>query len=332
MARYSVPITARPLAQHSPCLPARQPQGAHEWPRHKVIWPLRRMARTIEALRWGSRSWRPHFAQGGGDAGAAYSLGPRQMTHATWLRYDGGAPRHRSRIAVGAMRLLDCFAPLFSYGLLVDEQTGPQASPTELASVQARARVLVDQARTAGLAEGKSLADVEMASFAAVAGFDEMIKRHEGWEDQASPLQLSLFHTGGAASEFFDHLARLASDAEEVREVFSMALLLGFTGQYYYEQGDGGELGRIKALYCRPSATASEVLQSLQREPITPQPYQAAGSPALHLPGAWAGRRTVQWVATFVVLLVLVAFVAPVFSRAIPAQAWYVAALLVAVV
>lgn len=230
------------------------------------------------------------------------------------------------------MRLLECFSPVFAYGLQLDEQARTGAPLEALAPLQARASGMVVEARTASLAEGKPLPQVEMAAFAAVAWFDEVVMRHDRWKNQGNPLQQRLFRTSEAASEFFDHLAGLPSDADEVREVFGMALLLGFAGQYYYERGDGGELGRIKALHCRPSVTAPAILQSLQRDPITPQPYLAPGSPLLRLPGAWASRRAVQRVATLVVWLVLAAFVGPIFSSAAPAQAWYLAGLAVTVI
>jgi len=229
------------------------------------------------------------------------------------------------------MRLLESFAPLFAYGLQLDEQAGKHNIPDDqLASVQLRARALVEQARMSALAEGRPLAEVELAGFAVVAWFDEVVTRHGGWRNQGSPLQLLLFHTGNAANEFFDLLGGLSGNVEEVREVFGMALLLGFTGQYYYEHGDTGELGRIKALYSHAWAGAPALLQSLQRDSITPQPYRTQGSPVLRLPGPVAGRRTVLWVAATLVLLVLVSFVAPAYSHAISEQAWFVAGIAVA--
>nr|WP_199042556.1 type VI secretion protein IcmF/TssM N-terminal domain-containing protein [Dyella sp. ASV24] len=234
--------------------------------------------------------------------------------------------------AIDAMRLLECFAPLFAYGLLIDEQAASQNLPDdEWPSVHARALALVDQGRGAAFARGKPLAEVELAAFAAVAWLDEVATRRGGWGSGVGPLQQVLFRTGSAATEFFDQLGRLGSGEDEVREVFSMALLLGFAGQYYYEQGDGGELGRIKALYCPAGTSASAVLQSLQRESVTPQPYMTPGSPVLRLPGTWMGRRLAQLVATLVVLLVFVAFVAPVFSQGVSEQAWFMGGIIVAV-
>lgn len=229
------------------------------------------------------------------------------------------------------MRLLECFAPLFSLGLAIDDQPSMPAIQGELAPLQARVRALIEQARKLALDHGKTLSDVEVAGFAVVAWFDEIVMRQAARWDKATPLQVSLFHTGDAASEFFDHLARLEGDAEEVREVFGMALLLGFTGQYYYEHNDSGELGRIKALHCRPYAGASSVLQSLHRDAITPQPYQAPDSPTRRRPASWAGSRTSLQLAAAVVMLVLLSFVAPVFSGAMPAQAWYLAGIVLAI-
>lgn len=238
----------------------------------------------------------------------------------------------RALTAIGAMRLLECFAPLFAYGLLIDEQAASQnLSDDELPSVHARALALVEQSRGAAFARGKALADVELAAFAVAAWFDEVITRQGGWRNQATPLQQTLFRTGSAATEFFDQLGRLGSGEDEVREVFSMALLLGFSGQYYYEQGDTGELGRIKALYCPASTGAATVLQTLQRESVTPQPYMVPGSPVLRLPVTWMGRRLAQLVAALLVLLVFVAFVAPVFSQSLSEQAWFTGGIIVAV-
>ncbi|AIF47062.1 hypothetical protein HY57_07160 [Dyella japonica A8] len=230
------------------------------------------------------------------------------------------------------MRLLECFAPLFAYGLLIDEQAATQNLPDdEWPSIHARALALVEQGRGAAFALGKPLAEVELAAFAAVAWLDEVAMRCGGWGHRVSSLQQTLFRTGSAATEFFDQLGRLGNNEEEVREVFSMALLLGFSGQYYYEQGDSGELGRIKALYCPAGTTAQAVLQSLQRESVTPQPYMTPGSPVLRLPATWVGRRLAQLVAAVVVVLVFVAFVAPVFSQAVSEQAWFVGGIVVAV-
>jgi type IV/VI secretion system ImpK/VasF family protein len=247
--------------------------------------------------------------------------------------WQSAAGRYSARpagMAVSAMRLLECFSPLFSYGLQIDEQAAAHAVTDDLATVQARAQALLEQARTLALAEGKSLTDVEMAAFAVVAWFDEMVMRHDDAWDHAVPLQLALFHTGGAASEFFDHLAGLGSHADEVREVYSMALLLGFVGQYYYEDGDNGELGRIKALHCPTSVNAPTLLQSLQRDAITSQPYRAPGSPLMHLQAVWTGRPA-PFVAGSLVLLVLLAFVAPALSSAMSTQAWYAVAVAMAI-
>lgn len=268
--------------------------------------------------------------------GRMHEQADRRVSESTGVVWQRGTDRsfslraRPSGMALGAMRLLEYFLPLFSYGLLIDEQASAHALSDDLATVQAKAQALLAQGRQLALVEGKAPTDVELAGFAVVAWFDEMIGRHDDAWDHVAPLQLALFHTGGAASEFFDHLAGLGSQAEEVREVYGMALLLGFVGQYYYERGDQGELGRIKALHCPSCVNAQALLQSLQRDAITPQPYRAPGAPVNHLQAAWMGRPA-PFVAGSVVLLVLLAFVAPVVSSAMSTQAWYLAAVAVVI-
>ncbi|MES2532648.1 MAG: hypothetical protein V4636_16535, partial [Pseudomonadota bacterium] len=50
-------------------------------------------------------------------------------------------------------------------------------------------------------------------------------------------------------SEFFHHLAGLTARDNAVREVYLDVLEKGFKGQYYYEDGDGGELGKLKRMH-----------------------------------------------------------------------------------
>jgi len=103
------------------------------------------------------------------------------------------------------MRLLECFAPLFAYGLLIDEQAASQnVFEDELPSVHARALALVEQSRGAAFARGRALAEVELAAFAVTAWFDEVVGRHGGWRSPVNPLQLTLFRTSGAVSPVSD--------------------------------------------------------------------------------------------------------------------------------
>jgi hypothetical protein len=53
----------------------------------------------------------------------------------------------------------------------------------------------------------------------------------------------------------------------------------GFRGQYYFENGDGGELGKLKALHARQLAAPPLALDELATEHITPQPYSTPDPP-----------------------------------------------------
>ncbi|MEO8777042.1 MAG: DotU family type IV/VI secretion system protein [Rhodanobacter sp.] len=184
-------------------------------------------------------------------------------------------------------RLLAFFTPLLSFGLAVDEQIAGGNPPGSVEEVYARARSVTEQARSAALAAGKPAAAVESAAFAVVAWFDEIITRNPSWWSQASPLQVSLFNTNNAGNEFFEHLSNLRGGDEEVREVYYHVLLLGFVGQYYYETGDQGELGKVKELNSRQLPLSPAPLHTLREEQITPQPYQMKDPPGPRYPRQW---------------------------------------------
>ena len=84
-------------------------------------------------------------------------------------------------------------------------------------------------------AGGFSAADTQDCLFAVVAWLDELAMSHlwtgaTTW--RLAPLQRHYFATTRAGVEFFDRLEALASDATQVREVFGLALLAGFSGRY----------------------------------------------------------------------------------------------------
>ncbi|MEO6800595.1 MAG: DotU/TssL family secretion system protein [Rhodanobacter sp.] len=184
-------------------------------------------------------------------------------------------------------RMLAYFTPLLSFGLAVDEHIAAGNPPGSVEEVYARARTLIEQARSAALAAGKPAPAVESAAFAVVAWFDEIITRNPSWWSQASPLQVSLFNTNNAGNEFFDHLSNLRGGDEEVREVYYHVLLLGFVGQYYYETGDQGELGKVKELNSRQLPLPPAPLHTLREEQITSQPYQMKDPPGPRYPRQW---------------------------------------------
>lgn len=169
-------------------------------------------------------------------------------------------------------RLLDVYAALFSFGLELDASLAAVRGARHAASARREALALFEAARVKAAAQGGTAAQVELASFAVAAWFDEILERMPG-ADEAASLQLTLFNSSNAHSEFFHHLAALGADDDAVREVYWYALASGFKGQYYFESGDDGELGKLKTLHGRQLQPAPFDLATLAKETLTPQPY-----------------------------------------------------------
>lgn len=188
----------------------------------------------------------------------------------------------------GPPRLFEFFAPAFAFGVAVDRAVAAgEAGAGEAAAVVAKMRGLLDEARGAADAAGKPHEQVESAAFAVVAWFDEIVTRNPAWWNQARPLQVELFNTNNAGNEFFEHLGNLKTGEAEVREVYYHALLLGFVGQYYYETGNTGELGKLKELHGRQLPIAPAPTHTLREEKITPQPYAIKDPIGPRYPRRW---------------------------------------------
>jgi type IV/VI secretion system ImpK/VasF family protein len=179
------------------------------------------------------------------------------------------------------------FSPVFSFGLELDERIAANESNSAVEAVQGQARALLQQAKATALASGKRPEHVESAVFAAVSWFDEIVTHNPAWWNGAQPLQVQLFNTNNAGNEFFHHLSILKADEDEVREVYYHALLLGFLGQYYYENGDTGDLGKLKELHGRQLPVPPAPLHTLREELITPQPYAMKDPQGPRYPTLW---------------------------------------------
>ena len=169
-------------------------------------------------------------------------------------------------------RLYDCFSALVSFGLALDASVAAGMPMLAHGAAQQEARRLLEAARGAADAQGTPAAQVELAAFAMVAWIDEVLARHPG-ANGTPALQVQLFNSNNAHSEFFHHLSALGADDDAVREVYWHALALGFKGQYYFEDGDRGELGKLKDLHGRQLALHPAAAGSLAQERITAQPY-----------------------------------------------------------
>ncbi|MDE2406827.1 MAG: DotU family type IV/VI secretion system protein [Xanthomonadaceae bacterium] len=204
-------------------------------------------------------------------------------------------------------RLLQHFAPLFSFGLALDEKVSSNQASEAAAAVLARARELIERAKSSALADGKRPEQTDDAVFAVVAWIDEIMARNPVWlTSGTSPLQVTMFTTNNAGNEFFTHLSVLKQEQDEVREVYYHALLCGFVGQYYYENGDTGELGKLKELHGRQLPLAPAPIHTLREEKITQQPYSVADPSGPKLPRQWD--RALLAIGALIALLIPVAY------------------------
>jgi len=199
--------------------------------------------------------------------------------------------------------LLVHFSELFSIGLSLDDKLNRQEAQTKTADqVYAALRTRLDEARRSAQDDGKRAADIEAAAFAVVAWVDEVIARHHDWWSGSTPLQVTLFGTRNAGNEFFSHLEKLDAKQDEAREVYYVALCLGFQGQYYYDIGETGELARMKDLNSRQLPVAPAHLAAVADEKITAQPYSVQDPAGPKIPSKWP-----EWIAKSAVLVAVFA-------------------------
>lgn len=141
-------------------------------------------------------------------------------------------------------RIAEAFGAVFALIL----QLRATADYGDAETLRERTLGLFQEAATAALARDADRADVDAATFALVAFFDEAVllsewSGREGW--MARPLQLQLYDRYDAGEQFFVRLRELlaADGREEALEVYYLAMALGFKGQYQIHGQD--ELRRL---------------------------------------------------------------------------------------
>jgi type IV/VI secretion system ImpK/VasF family protein len=179
-----------------------------------------------------------------------------------------------------APSLREVFTPLLSYMLLFAHTPAEQQRP--FADVRGTVERLLDQQRQAIKRNDIPQADYDSACFAVVAWLDECVLRcaHDSnpalcdqW--RRAPLQAQLFNTANAGEEFFERLGRLGPAQKDVRELYFLALALGFRGRYY----DDAQSAQLIELRRQAAATLSMPIGDLlefekRQERITPEPYE----------------------------------------------------------
>jgi len=212
-------------------------------------------------------------------------------------------------------RLIDHYASLIAFGLELDASIAGGMPSVSAEQAQQGALLLIAQARKAAIATGQSSHAVESASFAMVAWFDEIVARNPAWDNAITPLQVRLFNSNNAHSEFFHHLSALQPQEGEVREVYWHAMVHGFAGQYYFERDDAGELGKLKDLHGQQLPVPPLSLATLAQDRITPQPYSLPDPPGPRVPQR-RERATVRVAAALALLLPVIWLLGSLFSPA----------------
>ena len=133
------------------------------------------------------------------------------------------------------MKLIDCFIPFFA--LVRHFQSAPEG---DAAALSGRLDGMVNDARNRSRDAGYADADIEEALFAAAAWADETLIAASGWSSAADwqryLLQRRYFSVSNAGVAFFERLGKLAPEQAAVREVYGLALGLGFAGRYGYDR------------------------------------------------------------------------------------------------
>ena len=202
--------------------------------------------------------------------------------------------------------LFSYFCDVFSTGLEVDEALSGGKETRSAQEVNEQLSRTVKTARERALVAGKREQDVSEAAFALIAWLDELVGRHHDTGAAPTPLQVGAFSTSNAGNEFFSHLEKLTTEQDEVREIYYLALCLGFQGQYFYETGDGGDLGRLKDLHSRQLPVRPAPVHTLREEKITPQPYSVNDPAGIRLPGS--PERMLLWAALAFALLLPIGY------------------------
>ena len=141
------------------------------------------------------------------------------------------------------------------------------------AALRAQLLALLAPLPAAATAQGVPPEETEEARFALVAWADEVILKaswpgHDEWLRE--PLQMQLYRTNRAGNEFFTHLSRLRPEQHAAREVYFLALALGFEGQY---QGQAAERRALVAREYEALRAAERVTETSREQQLTPDAY-----------------------------------------------------------
>lgn len=170
-------------------------------------------------------------------------------------------------MAGGLLRAASDFATLVQLVARAPENALPRAS-----ELRRQFQELLDGFARTGAADGVSQAEIEEARFALIAWADEvaLAARWSG-RDEWQRLQQQAYNTTNAGVEFYEHLARLRPEQGAAREIYFLALALGFQGRY---AGVEGERQAVVSHQYSMLRANSRVLELSRERAIAPGAYR----------------------------------------------------------
>jgi type IV/VI secretion system ImpK/VasF family protein len=150
----------------------------------------------------------------------------------------------------------------------------PYETMPTAAAVRSQLLALLEPVSKGSQVEGIPPEEIEEARFALVAWADEVLLRRD-WsgrsEWQRETLQMHLYRTTRAGNEFFDRLTRLGPGQNAAREIYYLALVCGFEGQYAGQEAERRALIQHQFEMLRAAGVAHDALREGR---ITPTAYQ----------------------------------------------------------
>ncbi len=265
------PFSVTPADPFAPPPPVPAPAPAPRAPDPFTVQPLGDSSDPFATLK------------GGPGSGGAFDSAVRHD------RYQGGTGVDLPDAFGTERTLAGAFSAVFS--LILQIRAADRLG--DATALRQRIEALLGEAARSARTVGASDADVDEATFAAIAFLDEAVLGTEwpgrdGWS--AQPLQLAHYDRYDAGEQFFDRLKRLLDEGgtrTAVLEVYYLCLALGFKGRYAIQ---GREVLRrlVEDLHGRLERAngAAGVLSPRGRSREVPAQAEAGGVPTWAL---WLG-------------------------------------------
>ena len=181
------------------------------------------------------------------------------------------------------MRLCNCFMDLIAYGIYF--RTEKALSNPSVKEMQSTIHQLLRQSKKCREEEALSLADYDDARFAVVAWLDETMMK-SAWtgkdEWKTTLLQRKYYNTFAAGEQFFEKLEKLEPDQNEIREVYHLCLMAGFSGKYSaFEEDDPRTLHHVMSRNLKRLTGTSDNLTATAQQTLFKEAYGLDDKPEM---------------------------------------------------